>query len=75
MDLDLIPPYEFIPYKVNGLGYPHKVDYNPQSSHTKMSVWLKANCTGKYLHSPMWDGTYIEFELEHEAVLFALKWA
>lgn len=37
--------------------------------------WLEANCKSRYYHSPGWTAEkYIQFELESDAIQFALRW-
>jgi hypothetical protein len=38
--------------------------------------WLKANCRGNYYHSPgYFKEKFIEFEDDHDAAMFALRWS
>jgi hypothetical protein len=38
--------------------------------------WLKANCQGKYYHSPGYlKEKFIEFEDDQDALIFSLRWS
>lgn len=57
----------------------HKVKYTPgvpPDSHIVMiDQWCARNCKANYYRSPAWTDTFIEFEDDEDAVLFALRWA
>lgn len=65
----------------------HKVKYAETVDHVQafyqrsykdhlVDAWLEKNCKHSYYHSPGYlQEKFIEFEDDHDAVLFALRWA
>ena len=54
----------------------HKVKYHINAEDYQLNTWLKENCKGYYYHSPGWmKEKFIQFEDDHDAVMFALKWS
>ncbi len=41
-----------------------------------INEWLKENCQGNYYHNPGYlPEKFIQFEDDHDALMFALRWA
>ena len=41
----------------------------------EMEAWLKENCQHPYYHGGAWErDSFIEFECDEDAMMFALKW-
>jgi hypothetical protein len=40
----------------------------------KMNAWCRENCAGNWFRAPTTVGIY-EFEHEHDATMFALRWS
>ena len=54
----------------------HKVEYHTSAEDYQVNMWLKENCKSYYYHSPGWmKEKFIQFEDDHDAVMFALKWS
>ena len=54
----------------------HKVMYDTSAEDYQVNMWLKENCKGYYYHSPGWmKEKFIQFEDEHDALLFLLRWS
>ena len=54
----------------------HKVKYHINAEDYQLNTWLKENCKGYYYHSPGWmKEKFIQFEDDHDAVMFALRWS
>jgi hypothetical protein len=56
----------------------HKVCYTDNGEAGliyTIDQWCKENCNGRYYNSPGWTHSFIEFEDDEDAVLFALRWA
>lgn len=55
----------------------HRVDYNGR--HEKdwfiMHEWCKRQCKAPFYWAPQWAGTFVEFEDDEDATMFALKWS
>lgn len=66
---------------LNKVVYAHTTDgtlaaYQRSYKDHLVDVWLKDNCRHPYYHSPGYlTEKFIEFEDDHEAMLFALRWA
>jgi hypothetical protein len=53
----------------------HKVMYDVSAEDYQLNTWLKENCKGYYYHSPGWmKEKFIQFEDDHDALLFSLRW-
>lgn len=49
--------------------------YTYSEKNAQIDEWLKQNCSHSYYHSPGYlQEKFIQFECDHEALLFALKW-
>jgi len=60
----------------------HKVKYPDHHRYADIGFWLKSHCRGDYYAGHDWENwdfngsnRMIEFELESDAVLFALRWS
>jgi hypothetical protein len=54
----------------------HKVEYHTSAEDYQVNMWLKENCKSYYYHSPGWmKEKFIQFEDDHDAVMFALRWS
>lgn len=55
------------------ISHPHTVQFT--SNRTEVARWCKLHCTGKYAFR--FDLLYdvAEFELEHDAMMFKLRWS
>jgi hypothetical protein len=64
----------------------HRVNYTDDTDLTDwylytdkdllINEWLKENCQGNYYHSPDYlPEKFIQFEDDHDALLFALRWS
>ena len=54
----------------------HKVEYHINAEDYQLNTWLKENCKGYYYHSPGWmKEKFIQFEDDHDALLFSLRWS
>lgn len=51
----------------------HRVKYNPKYNWGEVHYWCKANCRAPTYMSPGWSGTFVEFEDDEDATVFALK--
>jgi hypothetical protein len=53
----------------------HRVNYNPKYNWGEVHYWCKANCRGPSYMSPVQHLTFVEFEDDADATVFALKFA
>lgn len=73
-----------IHYKIRRLGereikFPilNRVNYNPdhENHHHLLSEWCNQNCKEQFYWSGSWAGSFVEFEDDDDATMFALRWA
>lgn len=53
----------------------HRVNYNSKYNWGEVHRWCKEKCRAPSYMAPDWAGTFVEFEDDEEAVMFALKFS
>jgi hypothetical protein len=53
----------------------HRVPYDQRHTFFEIYHWCEEYCVAQYYTSPGWSGSFVEFEDDEDAVLFALRWA
>ncbi len=51
----------------------HRVHYNPKYNRGEVQYWCKENCRAPSYMGGSWAGTFVEFEDDQDAVMFALR--
>lgn len=51
----------------------HRVNYNPKYNQGEVQYWCKENCRAPSYMGGSWAGTFVEFEDDQDAVMFALR--
>jgi hypothetical protein len=51
----------------------HRVNYNPKYNRGEVQYWCKENCRAPSYMGGSWAGTFVEFEDDQDAVMFALR--
>jgi hypothetical protein len=53
----------------------HRVNYNPKYNWGEVHYWCKTNCRAPAYTAPAWSGSFVEFEDDEDAVVFALRFS
>ena len=55
----------------------HRVNYNPEHEdrHYMLREWCNQNCKERFYWAGLWAGSFVEFEDDEDATMFALRWA
>ena len=53
----------------------HRVSYNPKYNWGEIHYWCKENCRAPSYMAMAWNGTFVEFEDDEDATVFALKFS
>lgn len=53
----------------------HRVQYNPKYNWGEVHRWCKENGRGPFYMAMSWAGTFVEFEDDEDATVFALKFS